>query len=326
MVCITSIATHDSGKLERLGLRRALLSRRANLGDCTDAPSLFRRLFSSGHAACPACVFPMPRRWRGQLSTADLAVRVSRKALCNDVGPESNRLGAIIYCHGAPDERIPDSTAARVQFDLGLSRAIPFAVSQAHNTSLLIALDMAAGLLEGPEEVQAALVVAADNLLFHKPPHPSRDMVWSEVAAAAVLERDASHGWRLLHVVLRQFPTPLDANQDWPADQQWAFAEFAAETIQSCLADVGLKTRHLAAAIATSPDPGFERQVHLRLGVRAFAGLPQALGLRATHTSCADLLIRLSQLESAAGLFGYVLAWCHGNNGEFACAVMTRIT
>ena len=194
MVCIASLASHDTGRLESIGLRRALITRRANLGDCPDATSVLRRIASSRDMQHPACVVPLPHRSRGDLSTADLAVQVSREALARCTGLDRQSVGALIYVHATPDARTTDSTAGRLQFDLELKRACAFSVSQAHNTAVLIALDMAAGLIEGPEQARAVLLVAADKLVFGKPPLAAQHMVWSDVAAAALLSREADAG------------------------------------------------------------------------------------------------------------------------------------
>lgn len=328
MVCITSIAAHDSTQLQRMGLRRALITRRANLGDCSDAQSVIRRIVSPNYMRYPACVVPLPRRSRGQASTAELAVQVSQQALAQAGELDPKAVGAVIYCHATPDERTSDSTAGRLQFELGLQHANAFSVSQAHNTSLMIALDIAAGIIEGPESADAVLVVAADKLLFGRPPHPAQQMVWGDVAAAAVLTRDASSGWRIVNVVPSHFATPLHAHQHWPAADEQAFARYGAQVIQSCLADAELTPSQLAAVITTSPNAEFVRQVHDEAGlhdVNATTGVRKVKGLRATHASCADFLVRLSQLESTVAAGQPILAWCQGHNGEFACAVMIRI-
>lgn len=320
MVCLTSIAAHDTPRLQRMGLRRALLTRRANLGDCPDAASVLRQVFRPGALDHPACVVPLPRRRRGQVATAELAVQVARRALQGAAGLDLRDVGALIYCHAAPDERTTDSTAGHLQFALGLPRANPFSVSQAHNTALLIALDLAAGLIEGPESAPSVLVVAADKLLFGPPPHPARQMVWGDVAAAAVLCAQARSGWRIEQVLLRHWSgAPPGAGDAAEA----AFADFAAALLHQCLADAGLAPDRLAAVLTPAPDSAFVRRVH------ATAGLPvphaAAGGDRARHASCADLLVHLAALEPATPAGRPVLAWCHGHNGEFACAVMTRL-
>jgi hypothetical protein len=322
MVCIASIATHDSPGLQRMGLRRALLARRANLGDCPDAASVIRRLLLPRSLQQPACVVPLPRRSRGQPSAADLAEQVARQALHGAAGLDPLDVGALIYSHATPDERTTDSTAGRLQHVLGLRRASPFSVSQAHNTSLLVALDLAAGLIEGPESAASVLLVAADKLLFRQPPHPAQDMVWGDVAAAAVLVPRAQAGWHIASVVLRHFAAAPGPHRPWPAAHQAAFAQFGAQALQRCLAEAGLAAGALATVLTTSPDACFVHQVHQAAGLPAPAGAA-APGLRATHAACADFLVRLARLQPTIEPGRPLLAWCHGSNGEFACAMMT---
>lgn len=326
MVCITAIATHDGARLRRMSLRRALVTRRANLGDCPDAPTLVRRFLSPRYMRYPACVVPLPRRSRGEVGAADLAEQVARVSLANAGELDPLSVGAVVYCHAAPDDRATDSTAGRLQFALGLRNAHPFSISQAHNTSLLIALDIIAGLIEGPESACSALLVAADKLLFGKPPHPARDMVWGDVAAAAVIRRDAPTGWCVVHSVLRHFATPLGAHNTWPAADKRAFARYGAQALRSCLTGAGIDAAQLAAVATTSPDAGFVREVHQSAGLYCTGGRDVSPKVqRLTYASCADLLVCLSRLESTVAAGRPVLAWCEGNNGEFACAVITRI-
>jgi hypothetical protein len=322
MVCITSIAAHDGGRIERLGLRRAVLTRRANLGDCHDAASVLRRLASPRSMRHPACVIPLPRTARGEASCADLAVRVAQDAVRRRPGFDPLSVGALIYVHATPDARTTDSTAGRLQFDLELRRACAFSVSQAHNTAALIALDMAAGFIEGPEAADAALLVVSDKLLFRKPPHPPHDMVWCDVAAAALLEREADTGWRVDAIRLHHF-APACAPADRSSPHGPAVAQ-AAQALSQGLCAAGVAPEALAAVVVSSGDARFVEQVHRAAAIDKPGPRGDGSGLRTRHTACADLLAGLAALEPAVKPGRPVLAWTHGNNGEFACVVMTR--
>lgn len=326
MVCITSIAVHDSDKLQRMGLRRALLTRRANLGDCSDPGSVLRRIASPNYMRYPYAIVPLPRRSRGQLSAADLALQVSRQTLEGVSGLDPTDVGALIFCHAAPDERIGHSVPGRVQFELGLKRALPFSISQAHNTAMLIALDLAAGLIDGPEAFDAVLVMSADKLLFGEPPHVARDMLWGDVAASAMVTREAKSGWRIQHMRLRHFNTPLRAHQAWPPADRRAFAAYGAQVVRDCLDEFGLKAAALADVVSPLPHSPFAQEVH------RLADLPTTRrpvthtgALRAGHAASSDILVRLREAEPGVQPGQAVLAWCHGDNGEFACALLTRI-
>lgn len=317
MVCIAAIAAHDSGRIERMGLRRALLTRRANLGDCADAPSVLRRVAAPQLLKRPACVVPLPRRSLGQPSTAELAVQVGREALAAAADFDPQSVEAILYCHATPDARTTDSTAGRLQFDLGLRRANPFSVSQAHNSAVLIALDMAAGLIEGPEAAPAVLLVAADKLLFGPAPQPARSMLWSDVAAAVLLQREARQGWRLRHVDLAHFDGGGDAHAPWTRAETAAFSAFGAERLRACLDASGLRGEPLGRILAVHDDAALAQGIHQAAGLP-----PPAPPPRQGRLSSADLLLGLSRLGPEAGP---VLLWTHGHNGEFACAVMSPI-
>lgn len=326
MVCITSIAVHDSDKLQRMGLRRALLTRRANLGDCSDPGSVLRRIASPKSLRHPYSIVPLPRRSRGQLSAADLALQVSRQTLEGVAGLDPADVGALIFCHAAPDERIGHSVPGRVQFELGMRRALPFSISQAHNTAMLIALDLAAGLIDGPEAFDAVLVMSADKLLFGEPPHIASDMLWGDVAASAMVTREATSGWRLQHLCLRHVDTPLRAHQAWPSADRRAFAAHGAQVVRDCLGEFGLKPAALAAVVSPLPHSPFAQEVHRLADLPAAKRPgPRTSALRAAHAASPDLLVRLNEVEPDVQPGQAVLAWCHGDNGEFACAVLTRI-
>ncbi len=325
MVYIASLAAHDAGRLESTGLRGALLTRRANLGDCPDAASVLRRLASPRYMRHPSCVVPLPKRSRGDLSTAELAVQVARQALARQAGFDPHSVGALIYVHATPDARTTDSTAGRLQCDLDLKRACAFSVSQAHNTAALIALDMAAGLIEGPEAADAVLLVAADKLVFGKAPHAARRMVWSDVAAAAVLSREAAYGWRIDAIELGHVATSFDAGHHWPPDAVDAFAERVAAALSRCLAQAGTLPDRLAAVLPVSADPAFVATVHPLAGLERVAAPLRRQGLRAPFVACADPLAGLAACEAQIAPGNPVLTWSHGDNGEFACIVTTRI-
>lgn len=303
-----------------MGLRRALITRRANLGDCTDAPSVVRRLLSRSSMRYPAAVIPLARQRTGQESAVELALQVSSRAV-DDVDKES--VGGIIYCHATSDEEPTDSSVGHVQFELQLRSAFPFSISQAHNTGVFIALDMAAALIEGPEAISNVLVIASDKLLYGRAPNRPSQMHWRDVAAAVVVSREKRDGWRLDHVAVHHFATESRSHQRWPQRELDTFAGFCAERIAGCLSHAGLAADELGAVLPICPDASLERQIQASAGLSALRH-EKPSGLRAEYIASADLLVRLSALEQRAETDRPILAWCTGNNGEFACCVLTR--
>ncbi|WP_185732391.1 hypothetical protein [Burkholderia sp. Bp8963] len=318
MVCITSIEMHDSGLSRRTGLRGALLTRRANLGDCTDARSLLTRVASPRPMRHPACVIPLSAAWRNEPSSTALALDVSKRALAAHA-PDS--IGAIVYCHAVPDEQSTDSSAGRLQFELGLRNANPFSISQAHNTAVLIGLDLAAGLIEGPEAAESVLLVAVDKLAFGQPPTNPCRMDWADVAAAAVISRDASAGWRVRRVALGRFATPLGTRDRWPEDATLSFADYCAASLAQCVRGEEIGPDDLDAVVASTPDAGFARRVHALAQLGHVRGVVPSSGLIAS----ADLLLQIARVAPDVAPGRSILGWCNGNNGEFACCLLTRI-
>ncbi|WP_374562574.1 hypothetical protein [Ideonella sp.] len=326
MASISAIATHDAthGAPARrpMGLQRAVITRRVLLGDCTTLRDNARAMFSRRYWQRPACVVPLGAGRRRGPSAADLAVDVSRQLMGRMPPGSSGRVGAVIYCHEAPDERMSESTVGRLQFELALRAANPFAISQAHHTALWIALDMALGLVDGPEQAQHVLLVASDKLVFGGPGTDARRLIFGDVAAAALVSRGEEQGWAVEQVLLRHFTTPCDALAVWPQAELDAFAQFGAGVLRQALAEGGQAPGNLQAVLTTSPDAAFAARVHLGAGlvVPAATAAP-----RQPQAGSADLLLALAAVEAAVPAGARVLAWSAGNNGEFACTVLRRL-
>lgn len=323
MTTISAINAHDGASYRPMGIHRAVLSRQANLGDCVDAPSVFKRLLSRGYLRRPSCVIPISRKSRPEPSAADLAVDVSRRLLERASWLSRDDIGAIIYCHAVPDEKLSESTAGRVQFELGLHRANPFSISQSHNIALLIGLDLALGLVEGPEAASNVLLVASDKLLFGGPASSTNILLFGDVAAAALISKGKTAGWCVEHLGLHHFTTTCAAMSMWPAESIREFVSFSAEIVTQTLLDSGLAPTDLSAVITSMPDAGFVAELHRS------ANLPpqftqHRVPTRGMHASSADLLIALHAVENFVPAHGSVLAWACGNNGEFACCVLRR--
>lgn len=321
MATISRIATHDAQSYGGMGLRRAVIAGHAVLGDCVTVRDHARAVLSLGHWKRPGCVVPLGRQRRGA-SAADLALSVSRRLMEHRPVPPGS-VGAVIYCHEAPDVRLSESTPGRLQHELELHAATPFAISQAHATSLFIALDLALGLLHGPEAAEHVLLAASDKLLFGGPAGDAHRLMFGDVAAAALMSRDPGPGWRLEHVVVRQFATPADALAPWPRTSVAGFASFGADVVREALREVGLGLAPLHAVISTTPDPAFVTALHRAAGLpdRQIGRGPAA---RCRHAASADLLLALEALQHKVPVSGRVLAWSAGNNGEFACCMLTR--
>ena len=316
MATLTAIATHDALTYRRMGIRRAVLSRHANLGDCWTSRDVLQRLLSGRFARRSSSAYPIGRG----PSAAQLAVAVSRRVLQDLPGLTADEVGSVIYCHTAIDQTLSDSTAGRLQFDLGLPRANPFSISQSHNAGLLVGLDIALGLVDGPEANANVLLVASDKLLYGGPSDDSRALMFGDVAAAAMVSREARPGWQVDDVRVRQFDTPCSAYAAWPAGDVKAFAEFGAEVVGAALRDTGLAPLDLAAVVTTTPDAALVAALHRA----ARLGRPRAPA-REARASSPDLLIALASLQASVARNAPVLAWSAGNNGEFACGVLTKV-
>jgi len=315
MATLSAIAvTHDGALPRPIGLRRAVVGRHALLGDRTTLRDNVRALLSHRAWQRPACVVPV-----GRASASDLALGVSRRLLERLPGLDRERVGAVIYCHEAPDEQVSESTAGRLQYELGLRSANPFAISQAHRAGLWIALDLALGLVDGPEDAEHVLLVASDKLVFADPGANARRLLRADVAAAGLVSRHAIDGWRVEQVQVRQFATPHDALSRWPRRSVAEFAAFGGHLLRQALHGLGLKPARLHEVLGSAPGGAFACAVHRAAGLAATAGHPPR-----RHGSSADLLLALAEVQRSVPAGAPVLAWSAGHNGEFACCVLTR--
>lgn len=330
MASISAIAVHDSllaaaaGAAARrpMGLQRAVITRRVLLGDCTTLRDNARAMFSRRYWQRPACVVPLGAARRRGPSAADLAVDVSRRLLGGMTTAVHGGVGAVIYCHDAPDEKMSESTVGRLQHELGLRSANPFAVSQAHHTALWIALDMALGLVDGPEQARHVLLVASDKLVFGGPGADARRLVFGDVAAAALVSRGEDQGWAVEQVLLRHFSTPCDALAVWPTEEIERFAAYGAGVMRQALGDARLRAADVHAVLTTTPDTAFATRVQLGAG---FPVSTDGAASRQPQAGSADLLSALSAVEASVPKGGRVMAWSAGNNGEFACCVLKKL-
>lgn len=320
MTSLVAIAAGPATPRRRLGLHRALVTRRANLGDCADAGDVLRRLVSPAYLRRPACVIPIRRRWESAEPTAsDLALAAARRALSHPDAPPPEAIGAIVYCHVVPDEHTSESTVGRLQWELGLKDANPIAISQAHHGALLVGLHLAAALVEGPEQAGTVLLVASDKLLQETPARRPRGLLFGDGAGAAVVcPGEDRPGWRIDDVRTRHFPLGARAQDAWDAATTARFVDGAATTLRELFQDHGVTSSRLAAVMTSVPDEA------LVTGLHRLAGLPAPSAPVPAAAAVPDLLALLGAPGAVVARGARALAWTGGPTGEFTCALLTR--
>ena len=318
MTSISALATHRGEHARGVGLRRAVLARQVLLGDCITLGDNARTLLSRRAWQRPACVVPLDSRRHRRPSAADLAVAVATQLLAAHPELATQRIGTLIYCHEAPDAHMSASTAGRLQHELGLTAAHPLAISQAHNTAPWIALDLALGLIEGPECAEHVLLVSSDKLVFGGPGQDARALVFRDVATAMLVSRGDARGWRVEAVALHQFDTPHDGLTAWPAAARQAFAHFGAAAVAKLLAQCAVAAAGLHAVLAVSADPALAQALHRAAGLA-----PARPG--SAHVGATQWLLELAATAPHTPVGQIVLVWAAGNNGEFACSLLQRL-
>jgi 3-Oxoacyl-[acyl-carrier-protein (ACP)] synthase III len=317
MAIISAIAARDPGDYYVMGAGRALMSGYVSLTDpaAISFSALVRRL--SGRRPPrerAACVIPRGRRRGKESSAAELAVTVAEELLGRATWIRRESIDAVIYCHEAPNQSIPESTAGRIQYELGLSRANPFSVSQCHNVGVMLALDLALGMLAGPEKAEHVLIVASDKLLFSSPVSVPEDLMFGDVAAAALVSRDNPAGWRIEHVEVKNGPSADAA----------ALADFGADQIRRAFQRTSLGPRDLSLVLPGIQDAHFSRTLNAKSG---FVPETKYMGAasRRSRSASPDFLIALAEIDTDSRLSDRpLLGWSAGVNGEFGCCILTR--
>ncbi len=128
-----------------------------------------------------------------------MALRAARQALRQaEVEPET--LDFVILANWSERRYVPD-LAPRVQHELGARRAFAFDVGCAC-AGFLYGLTMAHGYLQNPRFARG-LVLSSDRSTRRLKPGSRANLVFGDAAAAMVVERDATHGARLIDYELR---------------------------------------------------------------------------------------------------------------------------
>ncbi|KQP41150.1 hypothetical protein ASF44_30375 [Pseudorhodoferax sp. Leaf274] len=262
-------------------------------------------------------------RRRREASAATLACQTASRLLQQAPAVEKQKVQALIYCHEAPDARIPESTAGRLQHELGLAQARAFSVSQCHNTSAYAALDLALALLHGPEQIKLALVVASDKLVFPSMKPSTDSLRFGDTAAAMVLTRDPSPGssLQLVHARLAHCDGMPNAFESWNQAAKAGIAVRCADFIEASLRECGLAADRLAGVLNCGTDETLAARVHSTLGIHASAILNRPTG-RSRGTSAADPIMAIEWLQAKGAAAGPALLWGAGNNGELGCCVL----
>ncbi len=318
MATISAISAHDQGDYYVVGAGRALMSGYVFPADpaLISFSALAQRLSGRRPLSEPAtCIVPRGRKRRKEHSASDLAVSVAEELLGRTHWIKRDSIDVVIYCHDAPNESIPESTAGRLQYELGLSRANPFSVSQCHNVGVMRALDLALGMLAGPEKAEHVLIVASDKLLFGSPAPAQEDLMFGDVAAAALVSRHSPKGWNIEYVDVRNGPSTDAA----------AMADFGADQVRRALRRTSLDPGDLSLVLPGIQEPHFGRALSTKSGFvpeTTYTGVTS----RRSRSSSSDFLVALAEIETDCGSAGRsLLGWSAGVNGEFGCCILRQL-
>jgi len=129
----------------------------------------------------------------------EMALIAARRALERaQIGPDE--LDFLILANWSERRYVPD-LAPRLQHALGATRAFSFDIGCAC-AGFIYALTLAHGYLQNPR-FRRGLLLSSDRSTQRIKPRSRATLVFGDGAAAAVVERDASHGSRLIDYELR---------------------------------------------------------------------------------------------------------------------------
>lgn len=255
------------------------------------------------------------------LSPVELACDAARRTL-RDARLPAAEVDAVIYATTTFwDERFrKESDVAWMQHELGLSKAYPVGVFLPGCANALVAIRMAANLVQA-EGCHHVLVVTTDKVM---PGEPARRVMWPDVsvlsdgAASALVSAAGSGEWDILATAQRSAP------QMWNVDSASNLAAFlvgtvrgAQQTVADLLAKSGLSPAHFGRLITNNYNVPVMSMIASRCGFEPHQVYVDNVA-RFAHAYAADVLINLHDAACdpdcrRSGSHQFLLATGHKN-------------
>lgn len=258
----------------------------------------------------------------GSATASDMAADASR-AIFADEEPAAD---IIIYGHGSVDDEISISPAVRLQHELGVPRAFPFAIAQQQGASFFMGLRVADAFLLGEPDNRRVLIACADRWTPPVPRRCGNFTLMGDGAGAVLVERDAGYGLEILHIANRtvgQWSDPYRLTPESLAGLAGGYADVVEDIIAEALAAAGLTqvrwvvrqniNRHLAERIARACGVGGRGSPCDEIDV----------GLDYGYLSSADTIAGVDRLLADPLLRDgdTVLLWGAALGGQFGCCI-----
>ena len=267
---------------------------------------------------CLATGMPRYLACESRLLLSDMASIVAREAIQRSPGEQTLRPDQVIVCATAFEHDLALSCAGRLNSELG-SRGVPFAIGQLQGVSFFLALQILTYLLSNDEHIESALIAGAERWLAPFSRRAGMLTAFGDGAAAIVVTRALTSGWRVCSVLVSTPSTPVPLMAGNPRVDETTVIETIGETCRRASLQPDAVTWIVPPRINT----GLACRVTEKAGLpvdRIWYPTPDDIGYLSAADAPAQLHALLQTLDPANGQS--ILIWSAGFQGQAACAVL----
>ncbi|WP_249178776.1 3-oxoacyl-[acyl-carrier-protein] synthase III C-terminal domain-containing protein [Burkholderia vietnamiensis] len=248
---------------------------------------------------------------------SDMALATARTLLDSSAQVEALTLDQIIVCTTSFEHDLALSCACRLHSELGSSRA-PLAVGQLQGVSFLMALEIAVAMMAADIRLNTVVIVAAERWRrpFSRRMGALVDM--GDGAAAVLIARHPSPGWRVRGLTVRTPGIPPLASEREPI-----YTSTLTDVIGETCASAGFQPGNVDWVLPAPIDTHLAHEIHTRCGLRPERACHICMDAPG-HFCAADTPARLDALlQSINPNEGqHALVWSAGFQGQAGCALL----
>ncbi|WP_260429050.1 MULTISPECIES: 3-oxoacyl-[acyl-carrier-protein] synthase III C-terminal domain-containing protein [unclassified Burkholderia] len=248
---------------------------------------------------------------------SDMALATARTLLDSSAQVEALTLDQIIVCTTSFEHDLALSCACRLHSELGSSRA-PLAVGQLQGVSFLMALEIAVAMMAADIRLNTVVIVAAERWRrpFSRRMGALVDM--GDGAAAVLIARHPSPGWRVRGLTVRTSGIPPLASEREPI-----YTSTLTDVIGETCASAGFQPGNVDWVLPAPIDTHLAHEIHTRCGLRPERACHICMDAPG-HFCAADTPARLDALlQSINPNEGqHALVWSAGFQGQAGCALL----
>ncbi|WP_244099911.1 3-oxoacyl-[acyl-carrier-protein] synthase III C-terminal domain-containing protein [Burkholderia anthina] len=251
------------------------------------------------------------------LTLSDMALATVRALLESSPQNVTCPLDQFIVCTTSFEHDLALSCACRLHSELGSSRA-PLAVGQLQGVSFLMALEIAVAMMAADIRMNTVVIVAAERWRrpFSRRIGALVDM--GDGAAAVLIARHPSPGWRVRGLTVRTPGIPPLASEREPI-----YTSTLTDVIGETCASAGFQPGNVDWVLPAPVDTHLAHEIHTRCGLRPERACRICMDAPG-HFCSADTPARLDALlQSINPNEGqHALVWSAGFQGQAGCALL----